>query len=188
MPSDPASGVAASMPANIRPTGILPEILAPAGDFDCLKAAVENGADAVYFGTNKHNARARATNFPIEELGDVLSFLRLRGVRSYLAFNTLIFSNELQDAVQTLEKIIQAGPDALILQDLGIARLVKTMAPDMPIHASTQTTTSSAEQIRHLKDLGFSRVILARELTIPEIRKIHDAVDMTLEAFVHGAL
>lgn len=155
---------------------------------DCVYAAVENGADAVYFGTSRHNARARATNFALEELPDLCSFLRLRGVKAYVAFNTLLFSNELDEAVRILETILAAGPDALILQDFGVARLVREMTPDVALHASTQTTTTCAEQIRYLRDLGFSRVILARELSIPEIRRIHEATDLDLEVFVHGAL
>lgn len=185
MDSGLAPGAAASMPAGSRPK---PEILAPAGDFECIRAAVENGADAVYFGTSKHNARARAANFPIEELPDVLSFLRLRGVRGYVAFNTLLFSNELQEAAGILEQIVAAGPDALILQDLGIARLARAISPQVPLHASTQTSTTSAEQMKFLQELGFSRVILARELSIKEIQKIRRDTDMELEVFVHGAL
>ncbi len=183
MQTAPASGAAASTPARTRP-----EVLAPAGDFDCIRAAVENGADAVYFGVQKWNARARARNFPIEELPDVLSFLHLRGVRGYVTFNTLLFSTELAEAEKLLERIIAAGPDALILQDFGVARLVRAISPDMPIHASTQTTTSCAEQMPYLKELGFSRVILARELSVDEVAKIHAATDMDLEVFVHGAL
>ncbi len=163
-------------------------MLAPAGDFECVRAAVENGADAVYFGVRKFNARARATNFALEELPELFSFLRLRGVRGYVAFNTLVFSNELEEAERTLERILAAGPDALILQDLGLARLVREMSPEVPLHASTQTTTTSAEQMELLAELGFSRVILARELSIPEVRKIKAAAAMSLEVFVHGAL
>ena len=153
----PAPGALASTPIRSRP-----EVLAPAGDFDCVRAAIENGADAVYFGVQKFNARARARNFSLEELPDLLSTLHLRGVKGYVAFNTLVFSNELDEAAALLEKIIAAGPDAFILQDLGIARLIHAMAPDVPLHASTQTTTTTAEQMDYLKELGFSRVILAR--------------------------
>jgi putative protease len=165
-----------------------PEVLAPAGDMDCVRAAVENGADAVYFGIQKWNARARAANFPIEELPDLLAFLRLRGVKGYVTFNTLIFSNELEEAQRTLERIIAAGPDAFILQDFGIARLIQEMAPGVPLHASTQTTTTAPEQMELLKELGFSRVVMARELSIPELRKIRAATDLELEVFAHGAL
>jgi putative protease len=165
-----------------------PEVLAPAGDMDCVRAAIENGADAVYFGIRKWNARARATNFALEELPDLFALLHLRGVKGFVTFNTLIFSNELEEAERTLEKIIAAGPDALILQDLGIARLVREMAPGVPLHASTQTTTTAPEQMELLQELGFSRVVLARELSIPEIRKIKAASSIELEVFAHGAL
>jgi putative protease len=183
MRTAPAPGAAGSIPARARP-----EVLAPAGDFECVRAAVENGADAVYFGVQKFNARARARNFAPEELPDLFSFLRLRGVRGYVAFNTLVFSNELDEAERLLERILAAGPDAFILQDLGIARLLREMAPGVPLHASTQTTTTCAEQMGLLRELGFSRVILARELSIEEIRRIRAATDMSLEVFVHGAL
>ncbi|HEV3029161.1 MAG TPA: peptidase U32 family protein, partial [Planctomycetota bacterium] len=160
----PAPGAAASKAASPRP-----EVLAPAGDIDCIRAAVENGADAVYFGIQKWNARARAANFPVEELPGLFSFLRLRGVKGYVTFNTLVFSNELEEAQRTLEKIIAAGPDAFILQDLGVARLIRELAPGVPLHASTQTTTTAPEQMELLKELGFSRVVMARELSIAEL-------------------
>jgi len=155
---------------------------------DCVRAAVENGADAVYFGIQKWNARARAASFPLEELPDLFAFLRLRGVRGYVTFNTLIFSNELDEAQRTLERIVAAGPDAFIVQDLGVARLLHEMAPGVPLHASTQTTTTAPEQMELLQELGFSRVVLARELSIPEIRRIKEASDIELEVFAHGAL
>jgi len=179
----PAPGAAASTAARSRP-----EVLAPAGDIDCVRAAVENGADAVYFGIQKWNARARAANFPLEELPDLLAFLRLRGVKGYVTFNTLVFSNELEEAERTLEKIIAAGPDAFILQDLGIARLIRELAPGIPLHASTQTTTTAPEQMQLLRELGFSRVVMARELSIAELRKVKAATDLELEVFAHGAL
>lgn len=190
MQTAPAPGAAGSIPAGARPDPPhrRPEVLAPAGDFDCVRAAVENGADAVYFGVQKFNARARARNFAPEELPDLLSYLRLRGVRGYVAFNTLVFSNELEEAERLLERILAAGPDALILQDFGVARLLREMAPELPLHASTQTTTTCAEQMPLLRELGFSRVILARELSLEEIRRIRAASDMSLEVFVHGAL
>jgi len=180
---DPASGGATSMRAAARP-----EILAPAGDMECLRAAVENGADAVYFGVRKFNARARAANFALEELPEVMSHLHLRGVRGYVAFNTLVFTNELPEAQATLERIIAAGADALILQDLGVARLARAISPDVALHASTQSTMTCAEEIEAIRELGFERVILARELTLAEIRRIRERTDMPLEVFVHGAL
>ena len=165
-----------------------PEVLAPAVDMECVRAAVEYGADAVYFGLSKFNARARAENFSLDTLPELLSFLRLRGVKGYVAFNTLIYSDELDEAERILERLIAAGPDALILQDLGIARLARAISPDIELHASTQTTTTCAEQMPALEELGFSRVILARELTLKDIRKISAATSMPLEVFVHGAL
>src|SRR5690242_11881182 len=179
----PAPGAAASMSVGPRP-----EVLAPAGDMDCVRAAIENGADAVYFGVQKWNARARATNFALEELPELFALLHLRGVKGYVTFNTLIFSNELEEAQRTLETIIKAGPDAFILQDLGIARLIREMAPGVPLHASTQTTTTAPEQMELLQELGFSRVVMARELSIAEIRKVKAATSMELEVFAHGAL
>ncbi len=183
-PMQPSSpGAAAFTSARTRP-----EVLAPAGDSECIRAAVENGADAVYFGLQKFNARARATNFTLEELPETMSKLHLRGVRGYIAFNTLIFSNELAEAESTIEKIIAAGVDALILQDLGIARLVRAISPDIAMHASTQTTMTCAEDIEAIRELGFERVILARELTLKEIQRIREKTSMPLEVFVHGAL
>src|SRR5262245_29110918 len=179
----PAPGTAPSMCARSRP-----EVLAPAGDMECVRAAVEFGADAVYFGLSKFNARARAENFTVESLPELLSFLRLRGVKGYVAFNTLVFADELAEAAGILERVIAAGPDALILQDLGIARLARAISPDIELHASTQTTTTCAEQMPALEELGFSRVILARELTLKDIRRIAAATAMPLEVFVHGAL
>lgn len=165
-----------------------PEVLAPAGDMECVRAAVEYGADAVYFGLSKFNARARAENFTVESLPELLSFLRLRGVKGYVAFNTLVFSDELEEAAGILERVIAAGPDALILQDFGIARLARAISPDIELHASTQTTTTSAESMSALEELGFSRVILARELTLKDIRKIAAESTLPIEVFVHGAL
>lgn len=179
----PAPGATASKAARPRP-----EVLAPAGDIDCVRAAIENGADAVYFGIQKWNARARANNFALEELPDLFALLRLRGVKGYVTFNTLVFSNELDEAQRTLEAILKAGPDAFILQDLGIARLIREMARDVPLHASTQTTTTAPEQMELLQELGFSRVVMARELSIAELRKVKAATSMDLEVFAHGAL
>jgi putative protease len=180
-----APGAAASTTA---PPGPRPEILAPAGDFDCARAAVENGADAVYFGLSKWNARARAANFSLDEARELLAFLHLRGVKGYVALNTLVYSTELDEAAKLLERVLALGPDAFILQDLGLARLLHDMAPGAVLHASTQTTTTSAEQLDLLRELGFSRVILARELSLDELRRIRASTSMELEVFVHGAL
>src|SRR5215472_10618317 len=158
--------------ANFR---ALPELLAPAGDWDCAKAAVENGADAIYFGLDKFNARMRAHNFTEADLPRLMEFLHLRGVKGYVTFNTLIFENELADAEQYLRTIIAAGVDAAIVQDVGIARLIRSLSPDFPIHASTQMTVTSAAGIEFAHELGCNLVVLARECSIKEIAKMSQA-------------
>ncbi len=153
-----------------------PELLAPAGDWDCAKAAVENGADAIYFGLNRFNARMRAHNFTEADLPELMRFLHRRGVRGYVTFNTLVFANELADAEQYLRSIIAAGVDAAIVQDIGIARLIRQLSPDFPIHASTQMTITSAAGVRFARDLGCNLVVLARECSLKDIEAIHEEV------------
>lgn len=168
-----------------------PEILAPAGDWECLRAAVENGADAVYFGLDRFNARMRAHNFRLDDLPEVMSFLHRRGVRGYVTFNTLVFASEIADAEEYLRGIIAAGADACIVQDSGICRLIRSISPDFPIHASTQMTVSSAEGVRFAQRLGCNLVVLARECSLENIRAIKDELgeeSLPLETFVHGAL
>ncbi|MFN9718282.1 MAG: DUF3656 domain-containing protein [Planctomycetota bacterium] len=174
------------MSASVRQT---PELLAPAGEWDCVRAAVENGADAVYFGLdNGFNARARAANFDLNNVSDVMEYLHRRGVRGYVTLNTLAFSNELPELERIVRRLASAQVDAVLVQDLGVARLIRTITRDLPIHASTQMTLTSAECIGEAKDLGIVRVVLPRELSIDEIRQIHELTDLELEAFVHGAL
>ncbi len=177
----------------------LPELLSPAGDWECAKAAVENGADAIYFGLDKFNARMRAHNFTEAVLPKLMEFLHRRGVKGYVTFNTLVFQNELADAEHYLRAIIAAGVDAAIVQDVGICRLIRELSPDFPIHASTQMTISSAAGIEFARELGCNLAVLARECSIAEIEKIratdeaaasritHHA-SLPLEVFVHGAL
>lgn len=166
-----------------------PELLAPAGDWDCIKAAIENGADAVYFGLDVgFNARARATNFSPDDLPQVMHLLHQRGLKGYVTFNTLIFTNELSSAESCLRKIAAAHVDAVLVQDLGLVHLIRAVCPNLPIHASTQMTLTSAECIRSIESLGVERVVLPRELSVREIDKIHRHTTMPLEAFVHGAL
>lgn len=166
-----------------------PEILAPAGDEECLKAAVGAGADAVYFGLSVgFNARAKAKGFTPEDLPRVLGWLHERGVKGYVTFNTLVFDRELDAAERCLTLCARAGVDALIVQDLGVARLAHALAPTMPLHASTQMTVSSPEAARVAKELGICRVILPRELSIQEMRAYAAKTDLELECFVHGAL
>jgi putative protease len=165
------------------------EILAPAGDEECLKAAVGAGADAVYFGLSSgFNARAKAANFTPEGLPDVFGWLHERGVKGYVAFNTVVYDSELAAAERLLASIARAGADAIIVQDLGIARFAHALAPTLPIHASTQMTVSSPEAAEVARELGVVRVILPRELSIEEIRRFHARCGLELECFVHGAL
>lgn len=165
-----------------------PEVLAPAGSPESLRAAIGAGADAVYFGMTDFNARIRARNFELGDLREVVADLRRWGVRSYIVFNTLVFAEEMAAARDALEAISLAGPDGIIVQDLGVLRLVRRVAPHLPVHASTQMTVASADGVRLATELGARRVILARELTLPEIDRIRAQVETELEVFVHGAL
>ncbi len=153
------------------------------------KAAVENGADAVYFGLQSGlNARARAVNFSAEELPKLMAFLHARGVHGYLTLNTLVFGDELEEAQQLARRVAAAGVDAVLVQDLGLLRLLNRLCPGLPLHASTQMTLSSAECIREVESLGVCRVVLPRELSIDQIAAIRRQTGVELEAFVHGAL
>ncbi len=163
-----------------------PELLSPAGDWDCLRAAVANGADAVFFGLSKFNARMRADNFREEELPEIMSFLHRHGVKGYVTLNVLIFPAELPDAVAELQALHTAGVDAVIIQDVGLAEIARRMFPDLRIHASTQMTITSPEGVRFAGSLGIKQVVLARELSLRELEKFPPSVP--LETFVHGAL
>ena len=165
-----------------------PELLAPAGDWDALRAAVAGGADAVYFGLSNFNARHRAANFTVAELPRVIEFLHRRNVLGYVTFNTLIFSDELAEAAELLAAIVAADADAVIVQDLGLVRLIRRLAPELPIHGSTQMTLTEPRGLEFVRGLGVERAILARELSVEDIRKITARTDMPLEVFVHGAL
>jgi len=164
----------------------LPELLAPAGDWDCLRAAVANGADAVYFGLPRFNARLRAHNFTEAELPEVVAFCHRHGVKAYVTFNTLVFTGELDDAEQYLRLLSRSGVDAVLVQDAGLARLARAIVPGLPVHASTQMTITSPEGVEFARELGLARVVLSRELSLRELEKF-DA-HMPLEVFVHGAL
>ena len=169
-----------------------PEILSPAGDWECARAAVENGADAIYFGLERFNARMRAKNFTQADLPELMEFLHARGVRGYVTFNTLVFSNELKDAEVFIRGMIASGVDAAIVQDMGICKLIRSISPDFPIHGSTQMTVTSAEGVQFAKAQGANLVVLARENSIADINKIQEAQKndnpLPLEVFVHGAL
>lgn len=167
-----------------------PELLAPAGDWECVRAAVANGADAVYFGLPKFNARLRAHNFTEAELPEVVAFCHRYGVKAYVAFNTLVFTGELPDAAEYLRQLSRAGVDALIVQDVGLIRLAREIVPDLAIHASTQMTITSPEGAVFARELGIERAVLARELSLRELEKFQASAEsaLPLEVFVHGAL
>ena len=164
-----------------------PELLAPAGGWDCLKAAVANGADAVFFGLPRFNARLRADNFTEEELPEVMAFCHRHGVKAYVTLNTLVFTSELEDAADYLRLLNRCGVDALIVQDIGIVRLAAALVPELPIHASTQMTLTSPQGVEIAGELGITRSVLARELSLRELKRF-DTSRMPLEVFVHGAL
>jgi U32 family peptidase len=166
---------------------IKPEIMSPAGYWPQLHAAIEAGADAVYFGLKHFTARAKV-GFTLTELPDVMQTLHARGVKGYVTFNTLIFDHELREAVKTIEQIAKAGADSLIVQDVGMAQLAHQIAPEVDIHGSTQMSITSAEGVTLAQRFGVRRVVLARELSLKEIRAIREQTDCELEIFVHGAL
>jgi putative protease len=166
---------------------VKPEIMSPAGYWPQLRAAVEAGADAVYFGLKHFTARAKV-GFSVAELPEVMATLHRRGVRGYVTFNTLVFDHELGEAARALGEIAEAGADAIIVQDLGIARLAKSVAPGLELHASTQMSVTSAGGVRMAQRFGASRVTLARELSLDQVRAIRAVVECELEIFIHGAL
>ncbi len=165
-----------------------PEILAPAGNEGALRAAVRAGADAVYFGLQGFNARARADNFDAAGLAATMRYLHEHGVRGYVTLNTLVFDDELAALERAVRACAGAGADAVIVQDLGVLRLVRAVAPELPVHASTQMTCTDAASVALAGALGATRVILARELSIEDIARIRRETDVEVEVFVHGAL
>ena len=172
---------------------VLPELLAPAGTWDALRAAVANGADAVYFGVEALNARMRAANFRREELPELMDWLHRRGVKGFLTVNVLVFPDEVEEAGRLVLAAAAAGVDALIVQDIGLARLARTLAPELAIHGSTQMSITSAAGVAQAEALGCERVVLARELALRDLASIQQQLQqrdlaMPLEVFVHGAL
>lgn len=164
------------------------ELLSPVGDFDCLKAAVQNGADSVYLGADSFSARASATNFRLDNLYEAISYAKKRNVKTHLTLNTLIKNNELSDAINVAKVAYTAGIDALIVQDLGLAKYLIENFPDLPIHASTQMTIYNLEGALLAEKLGFSRAVLSRELSLSEIEYICKNCNIEIETFIHGAL
>ncbi|MBI4511702.1 MAG: U32 family peptidase [Deltaproteobacteria bacterium] len=166
-----------------------PELLAPAGDASSLRAALAMGADAVYFGLGDgFNARARAENFSLGTLRDTMSLVHRAGARGYLTLNTLIFEQELEHVERIIVQVAEAGVDAILVQDPAVALLAREICPDLEVHASTQMTVSSAEGARFARGLGAKRVVVPRELSVAEIRRLAAETDLELEVFIHGAL
>ncbi len=164
------------------------ELLAPVGDWDGMRAAVANGADAVFFGVERFHARARNKNFTMDELPDIMRFLRGYGVRGFLTFNILIFEEELMSAQELVEACIDAGVDAVIVQDLGLVKMIRDISPDFPIHGSTQMTITSPEAVEFIKPWDLELVVLGRENNLKQIRQIGEQAKLPMEVFVHGAL
>ncbi|MEI8210527.1 MAG: DUF3656 domain-containing protein [Planctomycetota bacterium] len=166
-----------------------PELLAPAGNWECVHAAIENGADAIYFGLETgFNARARAANFALEDLPRLMQLLHRRGLSGFVTLNTLVFTDELSTFEGHVAQLADAGVDAVLVQDLGAVRLIHEICPELGVHASTQMTMVSADTIAAIESLHVDRVVLGRECSLDEIRKITAATRMPVETFVHGAL
>ncbi len=164
------------------------ELLCPAGSFEAMRAAVCNGADAVYLGVEGFNARRNARNFTLQELPEAVAYCHIRGVKVHLTLNTLVGDRELPSAAETVEAAARAGVDAFIVQDLGMVALCKEIAPEVPVHASTQMSIHSLEGVKQAAALGISRVVLARELSAQDILTICRQSPVEIEVFVHGAL
>jgi len=171
------------------PSQHAPELLAPRAIGTACARRSRTGRTPSYFGLDcGFNARERAKNFAVEDLPELIEFVHRRGVKAYVTLNTLAFPSELAEVERLVRQIATAGVDAVLVQDIGVARLVRAICPDLGIHASTQMTLTSAECIQVAEELGIERVVLARELSIDEIRKIRSQTAMPLEVFVHGAL
>ena len=164
------------------------ELLAPAGSYDAFIAATENGADAVYLGGKLFNARANASNFDNDELKKIVEYAHLRNVKIYVTMNTLLTNNELNEALDFAYDLYNMGIDAVIVQDLGLAKVLHERIPLLHLHASTQMTIYNLAGVKKLEELGFTRVVLARELSLDEIKYICDNTNLEIEVFVHGAL
>ena len=164
------------------------ELLAPAGDLEIFKGVIESGADAVYVGGSMFGARAYANNFTEEELLEAIDFAHLRGVKVYLTVNTLIKNSEFSKLYDYLLPYYKRGLDAVIVQDIGVVKAIHEYFPSMEIHTSTQMTVTGADGVRFLSQFGVTRVVMAREVSLAEMKRIHEETGMELEAFVHGAL
>lgn len=164
------------------------ELLSPVGDFECLKAAVQNGANAVYLGSSEFNARYSAQNFNLEELEQAINYAHLRHVKVFLTLNTLIKNDELNNAISLATKAYEFGIDAIIVQDIGLANILIKNYPNLPIHASTQMTCHNLSGAKVLENAGFKRIVLSRELSLNDIEYIKSNISCEIEVFTHGAL
>ena len=166
----------------------LPELLAPAGDMECLYAAVAGGADAVYVGGKRFGARAFAKNFDIDELASAVRYCHIHGVKLYVTLNTLIEDKELPDAVSYAAELYRIGVDALIVADLGVISAIRRLVPNLEIHASTQMSVHNSLGANAAAQMGITRVVPARELSLENIRSIVENSPCEIEVFLHGAL
>ncbi len=166
----------------------IPELLAPAGSPDSLKAAIDAGADAVYLSGKHFGARQFAENFSLKEMSKSINYAHLRGLKVYVTFNTLINDSEMLSATKYLLKLYQLGVDAILVQDLGLIKLAREIVPELDLHASTQMTTHNVENLKWLEKNGFKRAVLSRELSLDEIGLLNKSTDLELEVFLHGAL
>ena len=164
------------------------ELLAPAGDIEAGYAALYYGADALYLGLRQFSARATASNFSEDELCQITGYAHSLGRKIYVTINTLIQNNELDDLKKSLDSCIKASVDGVIVQDLGVAYIIKNAYPELELHASTQMAVHNKEGALFLKKMGFKRVVLARELSLSEIKEITSVPDLETECFIHGAL
>ncbi|WBB30073.1 U32 family peptidase [Parvimonas micra] len=164
------------------------ELLSPAGSMESLKAGIQNGADAIYLGGSSFGARASATNFDNDELVEAVKYAKLRNVNIFVTVNTSIKENEIEELISYTDFLYKIGVDAIILSDIGVAEVLRKRYPNMELHASTQISAHSLNDVLELKKVGFDRVVLARELSIEEIKEICDNVDIDIEVFIHGAI
>ena len=164
------------------------ELLSPAGSMESLKAGIQNGADAIYLGGSSFGARASATNFDNDELIEAVKYAKLRNVYIFVTVNTSIKENEIEELISYTDFLYKIGVDAIILSDIGVAEVLRKRYPNMELHASTQISAHSLNDVLELKKVGFNRVVLARELSIEEIKEICDNVDIDIEVFIHGAI
>ena len=166
------------------------ELLVPAKNFECLKTAVENGADCIYLGAKKFNCRTAnmQNNFTIDELSSAIKYCKNRNVKTYLTLNTLIKDNELDEAIELADIAYKDGINAIIVQDMGLGKKLIEKYPKLDIHASTQTTITNREGIKILEQMGFKRAIISRELSMKQIESVCKNSNIEIEIFIHGGL